>query len=171
MTDATTAADETPPSLPVWEHPWARRIAWALLVTVLSLAGAWLGVVVAGTERQAVGPFDTTMSLRPSTHGGTTVDTPPPGELMPGTHAAAQRLYVQVEGLDADKARKIAANPDRLAGLEDRAVADIRTGLVDLFLRTAVAALVGGAGLALLVVRRVRVAAAAGLVALGATGL
>ena len=170
MTDAT-AADDTPPSPPVWQRPWPRRIAWALLVAVLSLAGAWLGVVVAGTERQAVGPFDTTMSLRPSTHGGTTVDTPPLGELMLDTHDAPLRLYVQVEGLDAEKARKIAANPDRLAGLEDRAVADIRTGLVDLFVRTAVAALVGGAGLALLVVRRVRTAAAAALVAVGATGL
>jgi len=174
MTDNTTAEDEKPPP-PVWRRPWQRRwprrFAWALLVAALSLAGAWIAVLVAGTERQAVGPFDTTMSLRPSMHGGTTVDTPPLGQLMLDTHDSPLRLYVQVKGLDAEKARKIAANPDRLAGLEDRAVSDVRSGLVDLFIRTAVAALVGGVGLALLVVRRVRAAAAAALVALGATGL
>jgi predicted phosphodiesterase len=170
MTDATTAEDEKPPSPPVRQRRWPRRIAWVLLVTTLSLAGAWVAVLVAGTERQAVGPFDTTMSLRPSTHGGTTVETPPLGQLMLDTHDAPLRLYVQVKGLDAEKARKIAANPERLAGLEGRAVSDIRTGLVDLFVRTAVAALVGGVGLALLVLRRVRAAAVAALVALGATG-
>ncbi len=172
MTETTTAEDEKPPpSTPVWQRRWPRRIAWALLVAALSLAGAWIAVVVAGTERQAVGPFDTTMSLRPALHGGTTVDTPPLGQLMLDTHDSPLRLYVQVKGLDAEKARKIAADPQRLTGLEGRAVSDVRSGLVDLFVRTAVAALVGGVGLALLVVRRVRAAAAAALVALGATGL
>jgi predicted phosphodiesterase len=171
MTETTTAEDQKPPpSPPVWTRRWPRRVAWVLLVVALSLAGAWVGVLVAGTERQAVGPFDTTMSLRPSTHGGTTVDTPPLGQLMLDTHDAPMRLYVHVKGLDAEKARKIAANPERLAGVEERAVADIRTGLVDLFVRTAVAALVGAVGLALLVVRRVRAAGIAALVALGATG-
>jgi predicted phosphodiesterase len=148
---------------------WARRIGGALLVTVLALAGAWLGVLVGGTERQAVGPFDTTMALRPATEGGTTVDTPPLGQLMLDTHDAPLRLRVQVEGLDAEKARHIAANPATLAGLEDRAVSDIRTGLVDLFVRTAVAAVLGAAALALLVLRRVRVAVVAAAVATAAT--
>lgn len=171
MSETTAAEDEKPPSPLLWQRRWPRRIAWSVLVAALSLAGAWIAVVVAGTERQAVGPFDTTMSLRPSTHGGTTVDMPPLGQLMLDTHDAPLRLYVQVKGLDAEKARKIADDPARLEGLKGRAVSDIRTGLVDLFVRTAVAALVGGVGLALLVVRRARAAAVAALAALGATGL
>jgi predicted MPP superfamily phosphohydrolase len=149
---------------------WLRRIGGIALVAVLGLLGAWLGVLVGGTERQAVGPFDTTMALRPDTRGGTTVDTPPLGQLMLDTHDAPIRLHVQVEGLNAVKARKIAANPERLAGLEDRAVADIRTGLVDLFVRTAVAAVLGAVGLAMLVVRRVRAGVVAAVVAAAATG-
>jgi predicted MPP superfamily phosphohydrolase len=149
---------------------WLRRIGGMALVAVLGLLGAWLGVLVGGTERQAVGPFDTTMALRPDTRGGTTVDTPPLGQLMLDTHDAPIRLHVQVEGLNAVKARKIAANPERLAGLEDRAVADIRTGLVDLFVRTAVAAVLGAVGLAVLVVRRVRAGVVAAVVAAAATG-
>jgi predicted MPP superfamily phosphohydrolase len=149
---------------------WLRRIGGIALVAVLGLLGAWLGVLVGGTERQAVGPFDTTMALRPDTRGGTTVDTPPLGQLMLDTHDAPIRLHVQVEGLNAVKARKIAANPERLAGLEDRAVADIRTGLVDLFVRTAVAAVLGAVGLAVLVVRRVRAGVVAAVVAAAATG-
>jgi predicted phosphodiesterase len=147
-----------------------RRIGGVALVAVLGLLGAWVGILVGGTERQAVGPFDTTMELRPDSRGGTTVDTPPLGQLMLDTHDAPMRLHVQVEGLNAAKARKIAANPERLSGLEDRAFADIRTGLVDLFVRTAVAAVLGAAGLALLVVRRVRAAVVAAVVAVGATG-
>jgi predicted MPP superfamily phosphohydrolase len=149
---------------------WLRRIGGIALVAVLGLLGAWLGVLVGGTERQAVGPFDTTMALRPDTRGGTTVDTPPLGQLMLDTHDAPIRLHVQVEGLNAVKARRIAANPERLAGLEDRAVADIRTGLVDLFVRTAVAAVLGAVGLAVLVVRRVRAGVVAAVVAAAATG-
>lgn len=149
---------------------WGHRVGRLLLVALLGLAGAWIGVVIGGTERQGVGPFDTTMELRPATRGGTTVDTPPLGQLMLDTHDAPLRLHVEVQGLDAAEARRIAANPSRLAGLEERAVADVRTGLVDLLLRTAVAAVLGAAGLALLVVRRARAALVATVVAVAATG-
>jgi predicted phosphodiesterase len=168
MTDVTTAEDEKPP-LSKRRRP--RRVAGVLLVTVLSLAGAWIGVLVAGTERQAVGPFDTTMALRPSAHGGTTVDTPPLGQLMLDTHDAPLRLYVHVKGLDADEARQIAANPEMLADVEGQAVSDIREGLVDVLVRTAVAALLGAVALSLLVVRRVRAGLLAAAVAVGTTGL
>ncbi len=172
MPDLTTPGhDPQPePERHVGTRRWARRIGGLALVVVLALVGAWLGVLLGGTERQAVGPLDTTMALRPTTHGGTTVHTPPLGQLMLDTHDAPVRLNVEVEGIDAAKARRIAANPEMLAGLEDRAVADIRTGLVDLFIRTAVAAVLGAAGVALLVVRRVRAAAVAGAVAVAATG-
>ncbi|HEX2175626.1 MAG TPA: metallophosphoesterase [Nocardioidaceae bacterium] len=149
---------------------WGRRLGGIVLVLLLGLGGAWLGVLLGGTERQSVGPFDTTMALRPATQGGTTVDTPPLGQLVLDTHDAPVRLQVAVEGLDAAKARKIAANPAMLTGLEDRAAADIRTGLVDLFVRTAVVAVLGAAAAALLVVRRVRAGVVAGVVAMTATG-
>jgi hypothetical protein len=110
------------------------------------------------------------MALRPALHGGTTVDTPPLGQLMLDTHDAPMRLHVQIEGLNAAKARKLAANPETLAGVEDRAVTDIRSGLVDLFVRTAVAGLLGAVGLALLVVRRLRAALVAAAVAVAAIG-
>jgi predicted phosphodiesterase len=173
MADRTTDDDgplpdgaaDTPP------RRRARRAAVILLAAVLGLAGAWLGVLVGGTERQGVGPFDTTMRLRPATTGGTTVDTPPLGQLMLDTHDAPLRLHVDVEGLDAEQARQIASNPVMLTGLEDRAASDIRSGLVDLFVRTAVAAVLGAAGLALLVLRRVRAGVLAAVVALAATGL
>jgi predicted phosphodiesterase len=175
MPDATTTRDERHDER---QHDggatrgrWVRRIGAVTLAALLGLGGAWLGVLLAGTERTAVGPFDTTMALRPAAHGGTTVAMPPLGDLMLDTHDAPLRLTVEVQGLDATKARKIAANPSRLAGLEDRAVSEVRSGLVDLFVRTAVAAVLGAVGLALLVVRRVRAAAVAGLVAVGATGL
>jgi len=149
---------------------WGRRAAALGVAAVLGLAGAWLGVLLGGTERTAVGPFDTTMALRPTTTGGTTVAMPPLGDLMLDTHDAPMRLRVEVKGIDAVKARKIASNPARLAGLEERAVAEVRSGVIDLFVRTAIAAVLGAAGVALLVVRKVRAAVVAAVVALGATG-
>ena len=47
------------------ERRWGRRLGGAALVVLLGLGGAWLGVLLGGTERQSVGPFDTTMALRP----------------------------------------------------------------------------------------------------------
>jgi predicted phosphodiesterase len=149
---------------------WGRRAAAIAVAAVLGLAGAWLGVLLGGTERTAVGPFDTTMALRPTTTGGTTVAMPPLGDLMLDTHDAPVRLRVEVKGIDAVKARKIASNPARLAGLEERAVSEVRSGVIELFVRTAIAAVLGAAGVALLVVRRVRAAVVAAVVALGATG-
>ncbi|MGH3315582.1 MAG: metallophosphoesterase family protein, partial [Nocardioidaceae bacterium] len=131
---------------------------------------AWMRRQIGGTERTAVGPFDTTMALRPTTTGGTTVAMPPLGDLMLDTHDAPMRLRVEVKGIDAVKARKIASNPARLAGLEERAVSEIRSGVIDLFVRTTIAAVLGAAGVALLVVRKVRAAVVAAVVALGATG-
>jgi predicted phosphodiesterase len=149
---------------------WGRRAAAIAVAAALGLAGAWLGVLLGGTERTAVGPFDTTMALRPTATGGTTVAMPPLGDLMLDTHDAPMRLRVEVKGIDAVKARKIASNPARLAGLEERAVSEIRSGVIDLFVRTAIAAVLGAAGVALLVVRKVRAAVVAAVVALGATG-
>ncbi|MGH3366382.1 MAG: metallophosphoesterase family protein, partial [Nocardioidaceae bacterium] len=169
MADVTTAPPDDQMSSA--RRIWARRIGASALVAVLGLFGAWLGVVIGGTERQGVGPFDTTMSLRPSTQGGTTVDMPPLGQLMLDTHDAPMRVHLRVEGLDAEAAREIAANPATLAGLEDRSVSDIRTGMVDLLVRTAVAAVLGAGALALLVVRRVRAAVAAVVVASATTGI
>jgi predicted phosphodiesterase len=168
MSDQSTTEDQGHPQSD--RRRLRRRVGAAALAVALALTGALLGVLLGGTERQAVGPFDTTMALRPAVQGGTTVDTPPLGQLMLDTHDAPLRLRVQVRGIDADKARKIAANPEMLTGLEDRAVSDIRTGLVDLFVRTAIAALVGAVGLTLLVVRRVRAGAVAAAVAVGAIG-
>jgi predicted MPP superfamily phosphohydrolase len=149
---------------------WGRRSGWVSLVTVLALLGAWLGLLLGGTEHQEVGPFETTMSVRPSLQAGTTVATPPLGELRLATHDAPLRLTVRVAGIDAEKARRIAANPATLAGLEDRAVADIRSGLVDMVVRAGLAAVLGAAVLALLVVRRVRAAVLAVAVAVAGLG-
>jgi predicted phosphodiesterase len=175
MPDATTTPDEPRQGGQQQDghearRVWGRRAAAIAVAAVLGLAGAWLGVLLGGTERTAVGPFDTTMALRPTTTGGTTVAMPPLGDLMLDTHDAPMRLRVEVKGIDAVKARKIASNPARLAGLEERAVSEVRSGVIDLFVRTAIVAVLGAAGVALLVVRKVRAAVVAAVVALGATG-
>jgi predicted phosphodiesterase len=153
----------------------SRRQRLLVVAEVISvgLLGALLGVLVAGTVSKGVGPFEADLSFRPTTSGGTTVAVPPLGELLLDTHDGPVQLAVDVARLRDDAARSIVANPARLTGLGAEVNRDLRAGLVDLVLRTALVTVVGATALGFLVFRRWRrtlAAAGAGLGALLAIG-
>jgi len=142
------------------QHPqWAlrrRRLRSALLVVVTALVGAWLALLVAGTVPVEVGPVRTQATVRPSWTGDTVIDVPPLGQLRLDSHDGPLAVSVEVTGLDPRQAEAIFRDPRRLAGLEDRIVADARAGLAALAARTVVVSLVGSALVTLVVVRRPR---------------
>ncbi|MEU7314419.1 metallophosphoesterase [Streptomyces sp. NPDC007083] len=149
-----------------------RRAAGLVLVTLL---GAWLGLLAVGSVREPVGPVDTTMTLRPSASGGTKINVAPLGALTLDSHTAPLRLDVDVDELDQERASALVDHPERIEGLRDEISDDVRSGALDLGIRSAVAVLTGSCALALAVYRRPRRALAAGglslalLVACGAT--
>ncbi|WP_019355097.1 metallophosphoesterase family protein [Streptomyces sp. AA1529] len=149
-----------------------RRAAGLVLVTLL---GAWLGLLAVGSVREPVGPVDTTMTLRPSFSGGTKINVAPLGALALDSHTAPLRLDVDVDELDQERASALVDHPERIEGLQDEISDDVRSGALDLGVRSAVAVLTGSCALALAVYRRPRRALAAGglslalLVACGAT--
>ncbi|MFE9330668.1 metallophosphoesterase [Streptomyces sp. NPDC006925] len=149
-----------------------RRAAGLVLVTLL---GAWLGLLAVGSVREPVGPVDTTMTLRPSVSGGTKINVAPLGALALDSHTAPLRLDVDVDELDQERASALVDHPERIEGLQDEISDDVRSGALDLGVRSAVAVLTGSCALALAVYRRPRRALAAGglslalLVACGAT--
>jgi predicted phosphodiesterase len=146
-----------------------QRVLVVAEIIAVGLLGAVLGVLVAGTVSKGVGPFEADLSFRPTTSGGTTVAVPPLGELLLDTHDGPVQLAVDVARLRDDAARSIVANPARLSGLGAEVNRDLRAGLVDLVLRTALVTVVGATALGFLVFRRWKrtlAAAGAGLTAL-----
>lgn len=144
-------------------HPWARALG---LVAVV-LLGAWLGLLVVGNVRVPVGPMNTTMTLRPSLSGGTKINLSPLGALRLDSHVAPVRLDVNVDQLDPARAQSLVDHPERISGLQDEIVDDVRRGTLDLAVRSCAAVVVGATALGLAVYRRPRRALAAGGIALG----
>ena len=150
-----------------------RRLLLALELAGVGLLGAMLAVAVAGTVTREVGPFSADLSLHPSLSGGTEIAVPPLGQLQLDTHDGPVRLEVGINQLRPDAARSIATNPNALRGLGAEVNDDLRTGVRDLLLRTALVTVIGAAALGLLVFRQLRrtlAAAASGVAALWVLG-
>ncbi|MFP5220210.1 MAG: metallophosphoesterase [Actinomycetes bacterium] len=144
--------------------PSRRASVVAAEVALVGILGALLGLLVAGTVRIPVGPFDADLGLRPAFTGSTTVDVPPLGRLELDTHDGPVRLGVEVAALRADAAREVVANPASLRNLGAEVQTDLRAGVGELVLRTVLVTVAGATVLGLLVFRRQwgRVAACAG---------
>ncbi|PJE96947.1 hypothetical protein CUT44_15460 [Streptomyces carminius] len=139
-------------------RPWAR----AFTLVVVTLLGAWLGLLVVGSVQAPVGPVNTRMSLEPSATGGTRIDVPPLGSLDLDTHHAPLSLDVDVDQLDPVRAQALVDHPERISGLEERIAQDVQSGTRELAVKSCAAVLTGATALGLAVYRRPRRALAAG---------
>ena len=146
MTDSTAPA----PS------PWAHRSRvlgrWALRA-VVAVTGALLAVAVFGRISAPIGPFDTTLAFTPD-GGGAQVAVPPLGSLAVDVYDGPLQLEIQLQRVDQERARALAGDPVRLAGVVNEVTADLRGAAVRLAWTTAGLALAGAAAASLLVFRR-----------------
>ena len=140
----------------------------ALGLGAVTLLGAWLGLLAVGSlgTTSPVGPVDTHMSLKPSLEGGTAIDVAPLGALQLRSHQGPMRLDVDIQRLDQERASALVDHPERLEGLDDEIVSDVRSGAGSVLLRSGLAVAVGACALGLVVYRRPRRALAAGGLAL-----
>jgi predicted phosphodiesterase len=155
---AAAAADEAGPAaagrprrLRARAAGWGRgaRRRWArwgprLRVAAFAMAGAIVVLFLAGRVPAKVGPFETTVAVRPSLTGETLVHLAPLGTISLDTHDAPVRLDLRVEELGLDEAERIAANPALVDRLGDDLADEVRDALVRLAIRCVVLALVGG---------------------------
>ncbi|GGW51813.1 membrane protein [Streptomyces lucensis JCM 4490] len=158
----TRATPRATPELAARPRPWLH----ALGLTLVVLAGAWLGLLIVGNVRAPVGPMNTTMALRPSLTGGTKINISPLGALSLDSHVAPVRLDVNVDQLDPLRSQALVDHPERISGLQDEVAHDVEHGTLDLALRSCVAVVSGATALGLAVYRRPRPALAAGGLAL-----
>jgi predicted phosphodiesterase len=144
---------------PRWRSGWWRgtRERRSLLITevvLIGLIGCWLGLLAGGNLDAGVGPLRTRLSVEPSVGGGSTVEIPPLGELRVATHDGPWRLSVEVTRINAADARRIFADPTAVNGLGEKVVHDLKSAVVTVVLRSAIAAVVGALLLGVLVFRR-----------------
>ncbi len=123
---------------------------------MIATAGAGVALFAAGSTSAEVGPFDTTVSARPSLWGDTTVRLAPLGTIQLDTHDAPVRLELRVDELRLDEAERIARDPSVLESLEDDISDDARRALLSIAWRGALVAVVGGTIAALVESARVR---------------
>jgi predicted MPP superfamily phosphohydrolase len=156
---------------------WSRRARvggrWALRVAV-ALAGALLAVLLLGRVSAPIGPFDATVAFRP-VGGGAQVAVPPLGALDVDVYDGPLRLDIGLQRVDQERAKALASDPVRLAGVVDQVSDDLRAAVVHLVWKTALVATAGAALASLVLLRRRREPAiAAGItlvLLLGTAGL
>ena len=162
------------PDAPVVTWPrGARTVALGAAVLAVGVAGAALGLLVAGSTRADVGPFVLELSLRPALSGSSVVQVPPLGELELDTHAGPVALVAQVVELREQAARDLVADPRRLADVGRDVDRGVRAALLRLAVRAALVTVLGATALGLVVFRRpwrTAMTGAAGLVTLLVAG-
>ncbi len=142
-----------------------RRAPW-LRVALFALVGAALGVALFGRVPAKVGPFETTMAIRPSLNGHTVVHLAPLGTIDLDTHDWPVALDLRVDEIAVADAERIAENPALIDRLGDDAAEEVRGALVGLAVRALIAGLLGGIAGAL--VARLSWTTAVGGAAIGA---
>lgn len=145
-----------------------RRLSWRVSIVVLAFIGAALGLALAGSVTQSVGPVHAKFALHPSAsmRGGTSINIPPLGSLRLDTDRAPVQLNATVTDIDTAAAQRLVNDPSLIKGIEKRVTADVNAALIQLIARSTVAALIGAAVLVFVVTRRWRATVAGVLVVL-----
>ncbi|GAA4240148.1 metallophosphoesterase [Actinomadura meridiana] len=152
---------------PVVTGRWARL----LLTVAIGLAAGYAGLVLGGRQVTAIGPTDVQFSLRPSLHGGTTLELPPLGSLQLDTHWGPISLQASITDVRPEQAQKLIENDAEIDRLTDRIGDQIADGVTHLFIRAVLLSLLAGFAAGLILFRSFRRAllglasAALGLVA------
>ncbi|TFV86472.1 metallophosphoesterase [Blastococcus sp. CT_GayMR16] len=152
-TEPSPAPPDAPPS--PWRHRARVAGRWSLRVGV-ALIGAVIAVLLFGRISAPIGPFDATLAFRPALDGGATVAVPPLGDLQVDVYDGPLRLDIGLQRVDQERARALASDPVRLAGVVNQVSDDLRGAVVRLAWTTALVAIAGAALTSLVVLRRRR---------------
>jgi predicted MPP superfamily phosphohydrolase len=120
--------------------PWWPR----LRVAAFAFLGANVALFLAGHVPAKVGPFETTLTARPSLTGHTVVHLAPLGTIDLDTHDWPLLLDLRVDEISVADAERIADDPAAVNRLGDQAAEEVRGALAGLALRCLAVALAGG---------------------------
>ncbi len=143
--------EPTAPGTPRWRRPTRIAGRWALRILV-AVVGALIAVLLFGRISAPIGPFDTTLAFRPA-GGGAQVAVPPLGAITADVYDGPLRLEVQLQRVDQERARALATDPVRLAGVVDQVADDLRGAVIRLVWTTTGVAVLGAALTSVVVTR------------------
>jgi predicted phosphodiesterase len=123
-----------------------------VLAIAVGVLGAWLGMLLAGHETVAMGPFQVELTAGFG-RGETDVGVPPFGSLAADTHVAPFRLSATLQDVRVERLTDL-VNEVGVDGLAANVEHAARREIVWLALRVLMVSALGGLGLALLVYRR-----------------
>jgi predicted MPP superfamily phosphohydrolase len=150
----TTGSDPTAARPSAWPHRARVAGRWTLRVAI-AVAGAVIAVLLLGRISAPIGPFDATLAFTPAS-GGAAVAVPPLGALSVDVYDGPLRLDIALQRVDPDRARALASDPVRLAGVVNQVSEDLRSAIVRLALVTTGLAIAGAALASLIALRRWR---------------
>ena len=134
-------------------RPTRGGILRAFGVVIVTLAGICLGLSLAGSVAEPVGPVQARFSVSPTASGGLTVRIPPLGSVRLRTHSGPLHVTAEVRRLDATAAGRLVDDPAMLSALPTVLTRDVRHALLKMALAASGAAVAGAALLALAVYR------------------
>ena len=92
----------------------------AVYIAIASVTAA-IGIYLGGTNHTSVGPFNTTVSVKPSTVGESELALPPLGSLIFDSHEAPVRMSVRLDSLDPALTQELVTNPSGIRAATDSA--------------------------------------------------
>lgn len=146
------------------------RLLRGLRLVGFAVGGSLLALALAGRVRAGIGPFETTLRVRPGLAGTTTLHLAPLGTIGLDTHDAPVALDLRVDELALEDAQRITRDPAVLDALEDDIARDARDAVWSLALRALLVAVAGGTLGALVAAPRWRPALLGAAVGFGIAG-
>ena len=146
----------------------ARRLGSVLAVLIIGVIAAAGGLMVSGTQAD-IGPFDTTLAVRPDVHGETVVDIPPLGDVVFDSHDGPVGLKLRLDSVDPDAAQVVINTPDGVTSASKGLASDVTDAVVRLIVQTLAVVVLSGLLVGALVFRRMRRTLLTGLSALAVT--
>ncbi|HVQ87001.1 MAG TPA: metallophosphoesterase [Actinomycetes bacterium] len=140
-----------------WREHLRRDIHWRtlgkfLVVVAVAMIGATVGLLIAGSRTDQVGPLIVRSTVSLTATGDTRIDVPPLGSISLDSHDGPLGVHAEVEGIDSDATAGLIAGAADI-GTRDEVLADVRSMLIRTYLQ-AFAVMVLGATLAVLLVWR-----------------
>jgi predicted MPP superfamily phosphohydrolase len=136
-------------------------------VVVVALVGAWFGLLVGGQVTAPIGPVNANLSIRPSLTGNTFVDVAPLGSIELDTTDSPLALNASVAEIRVTAVQEIFRDPDSLEHLQAQVIADLRTAVLKLAIKSLGCGILGAALFTAVVFRRWRTTWKGALVAFG----
>lgn len=114
-------------------------------MVLFAQGGMLVALLLAASVDAPVGPFDTTMRLRPAVRGSTTLEVAPLGSLAVRTHTSPMEIQTTINEIRLEEAKRFVDDPSALAGVRDDVTNDARRALNRLAVRALLVAAAGGA--------------------------